>query len=164
LIDQEFNTRLEFEDADDKVTNFLKWQSEVEGRVANLLEIQEFHKEVLLSEWETQLIKSERATSEARAIMNNVIALVNDNLYGVNLICHCLLAKLPKEKMLENQWKQDLGTKDEQISRVQSLTWDAYWSFLIKPHGQQMTIKCLADIVDFMVPELSDAMYMGQLH
>ena len=96
--------------------------------------------------------------------MNNVMELVNDNVYGENLISDCSLGKLPKAKVLENQWKRDLATKDEQFSRVHNLTWDAYWSLLVKPHSQQMTIKCLANVVDRMVPELSDAMYMGQLH
>jgi len=52
LIDQAVNTRLEFEDADDKVTNFLSWQSTTEGRAANLPKIQELHKKILFSEWE----------------------------------------------------------------------------------------------------------------
>ena len=74
----------------------------MEGRTANLLKIQELHKEVFFLEWETQLIKEERATSRVRAIMNNVIEMVNDNLYGVNLISDCSPRKLPKAKMLEN--------------------------------------------------------------
>ena len=68
--------------------------------------------------------------------MNNVIELVNDNLYGANLISDCSTGKLPKAKVLENQLKQDLATKDEQLNRIQSLTWDAYGSFLVKPHSQ----------------------------
>lgn len=95
--------------------------------------------------------------------MNNVIELVNDNLYGANLISDCSPGNLPKAKVLENQWKQDLDTKDEQINRVQSLNCDVYWSFLVKPHSQQMTIKSLVDVVDRMMPELSDSTYTGQL-
>jgi len=53
LIDQIVNTRLEFEDVDDKVTNFLSWQRTVEGRAANLSKNRESHKEILFSEWET---------------------------------------------------------------------------------------------------------------
>ena len=81
------------------------------------------------------MIKEERAISRAKAIMNNVIELVNDNLYGANLISDCFARKLPKAKLLENQWKHDLATKDEQLSRVQSLIWDAYWSLLVKLHS-----------------------------
>jgi len=71
---------------------------------------------------------------------------------------------LPKAKVLEKQWKQDLDTKEEQLNRVQSLNWDAHWSFVVKPYSQQITIKCLVDAVDCMMPELSDATYTGQLH
>jgi len=119
LIDQVVNTRLEFEDADDKVTNYLSLQSIEDGRVAKLPKIEESHKEILFSEWETQLIKEERDTSRARAIMNNVIELVNDNLHGANLIFGCSPGKLPKAKVLEKQWKKDLDNKEEQLNKVQ---------------------------------------------
>ena len=149
---------------DNKVTNYLSWQSTEERRAAKLPKIQELHKEILFSKWETQLIKVERTTSRARAIMNNVIELVNDNLYGTNLISDCSPGNLPKAKVLKNQWRQYLDTKEEHLNKVQSLNWDAYWSFLVKPHSQQMTIKFLVDVVDRMMPKLSDATYIGQLH
>jgi len=63
-----------------------------------------------------------------------------------------------------SKFLQDLAIKEEELNRVQSLTWDAYWSFFIKPHSHYMTIKCLAYAVDRMVPKLSDATYTGQLH
>ena len=58
LIDQVVNTRLEFEDTDYKVTNYLSWQSIKDGRAAKFPKIEESHKEILFSEWETQLIKA----------------------------------------------------------------------------------------------------------
>ena len=100
---------------------FSPGKSTEDGRAANLPKIEESHKTILFSEWETQLIKAEKATSRARAIMNNVIELVNDNLYGANLISYCSPGNLPKVKVLEKQWKQDLDTKEEQLNRVQSL-------------------------------------------
>ena len=92
--------------------------------------------------------------------MNNVIELVNDNLYGANLISDCSPGNLPKVKVLEKQWKQDLETKEEQLNGVQSLNWDVHWPFVVKPHNQQMTIKFL-DVIDHMMPELSNATYTG---
>ena len=89
---------------------------------------------------------------------------MNDNLYLVNLISDCSPGKLPEAKALEDQWRQDLPNREEQIGKVQDLNWDAFWFFLVKPHIQQMATKCLADVVNLMVPELSDAMYTTQLH
>ena len=93
--------------------------------------------------------------------MNNFIELVNDNLYGANLISNCSPRNLPKVKALEKQWKQDLDTKEEQLNRVQSLNWDVHFSFVVKPHNQQMTIKCLVDVIDLMMPKLSNSTYIG---
>ena len=61
LIEKVVNTRLEFEDADEKISGFLTWQDTDEGIVANLPKIQESHKEILFAEWETQLIKEEQS-------------------------------------------------------------------------------------------------------
>lgn len=83
--------------------------------------------------------------------MNNVIELVIDNLYGANLISDRSPGNIPKAKVLEKQWKQDLDTEEEKINRVQSLNLDAHWSFVVKPHNHQMTIKCLVDVVDRMM-------------
>lgn len=103
LIEQTVDTRLEFENADDKVYKFLSCQSPKEGMAANLPKIQESHKEILFSECESQLIKAERGTSTARATMNNVIELVNDSLYGTNSISNFSLGNLMKAQMLEDQ-------------------------------------------------------------
>jgi len=73
LIEHAVDTRLEF--ADDKLTKFLSWQSSEEGMAENLPKIQESHKEILFLEWQSQLIKVERATSRARATMNSAIEL-----------------------------------------------------------------------------------------
>lgn len=47
LIDHVVNTRLEFEVVDDKVTNYLSWQSTKDGRAAKLPKIEESHKEIV---------------------------------------------------------------------------------------------------------------------
>ena len=57
-----------------------------------------------------------------------------------------------------------MNTREEQLKKLESLNWDTYWFYLVKPHSQQMTIKCLADAIDCMMPKLSDAVYTGQLH
>ena len=38
------------------------------------------------------------------------------------------------------------------------------WTYLIKPHSQQTTIKFLSNAIDCIIPEFSDATYTGQLH
>jgi len=71
--------------------------------------------------------------------MNSTIELINDNLHSANLIFECSLENLPKAKVLEKQWKQDLNTREEQLKKLKSLNWDTHWFYLVKPHSQQMT-------------------------
>jgi len=89
LVDQAINSRLEFEEADDKITDYISWKNIEKGRATKLPMIEESHIEILFLEWETQLIKAERATSRAKATRNNIIELVNDNLHSANLIFEC---------------------------------------------------------------------------
>lgn len=131
---------------------------------ANLLKIQELHREILFSEWESQLTKSKKVTSRATATMNGVIELVNDSLYMANLSSDCSPVKLPKAKALEYQWRQEIASREEQIGKVKNLTWDEFWFFLIKLHSQQMAMKFLFEAVNLMVPKLSDATYTTQLY
>ena len=80
--------------------------------------------------------KEEWATSRARVVMNSLVQLINDSLHAANLIFDCIPGKLPKVKEIEKQWKQDLANKDQHISAIQGITWDALWSYLVKPHSQ----------------------------
>ena len=57
-----------------------------------------------------------------------------------------------------------MNTREEQLKKLKSLNLDTHWFYLVKPHSQQMKIKCLADTSDHMMPELSDVVYKGQLH
>ena len=52
LIDGSVSLRLEFENADDKISKFLSWQNSEEGKNANLPRVEERHKEILFAERE----------------------------------------------------------------------------------------------------------------
>ena len=54
--------------------------------------------------------------------------------------------------------------KSQQISKLQTISWDSMWTHLIKPNNQQTAIKLLSNAVDCLIPEFSDATYAGQLH
>ena len=105
MIDKSVDARLELEKADESLAKFLSWQDSNEGKAANLRRIQESHKGILFSEWESQLMKVERATSRCRSTTNNLIELINTSLYLSNLITECSPGKLLKVKSLEQQWK-----------------------------------------------------------
>ena len=164
LIDKSVTLRQEIENADDKISEFLSWQDTEQGRKDNLPRIEERHKEILFMEWEQQLMKSERSISRAKGLMNNTTQLINDSLYATNLISDCTPGELPKVKDADSRWKEEINNKNQQISKLQGISWDNMWSYLIKPHSQQMAIKFLSNAIQCIIPEFSDATYTGQLH
>lgn len=105
LVDEGVTLKIEFDEADEKISEFILWQDSESGRKENLPNIMERHKEIIFLEWERLLIKAERATSRAKIIMNNVTQLVNDNLYAINLIADCTPGQLPKLKETDHGWK-----------------------------------------------------------
>ena len=58
--------RTDLDQADETLTNFLEWQDTDQGQVANLPKILESHKEILFTEWQSQLMKAERAISRCK--------------------------------------------------------------------------------------------------
>jgi len=54
--------------------------------------------------------------------------------------------------------------KNQQFNKLQTISWDNMWTYLIKPLNQQSAIKCLSNAVDCLIPEFSDATYARQLH
>jgi len=115
-------------------------------------------------EWQSQLMKAERATSRHRSMTGNLIELINDTLYLSNLISECTPGKLPSAKALEQTCKQELEKRERLITSIQSLTWDTFWFFLVKPHIQKEAMKCLTDAFAYMIPEITDAACFAQLH
>ena len=109
-------------------------------------------------------MKAERAISRARSMMSNITQFINDSLYSINLISDCVLGYLPKVKETENRWKEEMINKSQRIDKLQAISWENMWTYLIKPNNQQMAIKFLSNAVFCLIPEFSDATYAGQLY
>ena len=56
------------------------------------------------------------------------------------------------------------GENGRLIAGINSLTWDAYWFFLVKPHSQRAALKCLTDAIGHIIPDIQDATYAAQLN
>lgn len=81
MIENVVDARLELEKANEKLTNFLYLQDSTEGMAANLPRIQESHKEILFSEWESQLMKVEREIFRCKTATNGLIKLINNSFH-----------------------------------------------------------------------------------
>jgi len=95
---------------------------------------------------------------------SNLIKLINDTLYLSNLISKCSPGKLPSVKTLEQTWKQELEKRERLIVGIQTLTWETFWFFLVKPHSQRTAMKCLTDAISYVIPEITNTTYIAQLH
>lgn len=108
IIDKSVDARTDLEQVDETLTNFLEWQDTDEGHAASLPKILESHKEILFMEWQSQLMKGERAVSRCKLITSNLVELINDTLYLSNMISQCTPGKLLSAKALEQSCYQEL--------------------------------------------------------
>lgn len=164
IIDKSVDAKQDLEQADETLTDFLTWQDTSEGKATNLPKILESHKEILFLEWQSQLMKEEREVSKCKLSTSNLIELINNTLYLSNMISQCTPGKLLSSKTLEQSCYQELEKNGRLIAGIQSLTWDSYWLFLVKPYSQRATLKCLIDVIGCIIPDIHDATYLAQLH
>ena len=115
-------------------------------------------------EWQSQLNKAERAVSRCKLTTSNLVELINDTLYLSNMISQCTPGKLTSAKTLEQSCYPELEKTGRLIAGINSLTWDTYWMFLVKPYSQRAALKCLSDAIGCIIPEMQDATYDAQLN
>ena len=155
--------RNELDQADELISGYLDWQDSDVGKAAKLPRIQETYKDILFTEWHTQVMKAERADSRCKSTAINLVDLVNNTIYMANMISQCTPRKMTTTNTLEQKFYPELEEKGRLIVGVKSLTSDAYWLFLIKPHTQRSAPKCLTDAIGCIIPDIQDATYAAQL-
>ena len=155
--------RNELDQADELISGYLDWQDSDVGKAAKLPRIQETYKDILFTEWHTQVMKAERAASRCKLTARNMIDLVNNTLYLANMISQCTPGKITTANLIEQTSYPDLEEKGRLIAGVNTLTFDAYWLFFIKPHTQRSALKCLTDALGCIIPDIQDATYASQL-
>jgi len=109
-------------------------------------------------------MKAKREISKCKLTTSNLVELVNDTLYLSNMITQCTPGKLTPAKALEQSCYPELEKTGRLIAGINSLTWDTYWLFLIKPYSQRAALKCLTDAIRSIVPDIQDATYAAQLN
>ena len=88
---------------------------------------------------------------------------VNKNLYRANLIAETTPGYLPNKQQLEAEWRQKAQVKGKEIQALNRLNWECYWAHLVKPHSHWMTIKCIENGAEKVVPALIDSVFSAQL-
>ena len=59
--------------------------------------------------------------------------------------------------------KQKAQEKEKTVQALDRLNWECYWAYLVKPHSQQMTVKCIINAAEKVVPALIDSVFSAQL-
>ena len=65
--------RNELDQTEETITSYLDWQDTDVGKEANLPRIYEPFKDILFTEWNTQMMKAERVASRCKMIATNMI-------------------------------------------------------------------------------------------
>jgi len=107
--------RLEYDEIHKRISDFITWQETEDGRKVDLLKLEEYHKDILFTDWDSRLKQAERATTIAA---NNIIEAINENLHGTNLVRECVPRFLLNVKQLEQQWMQAVQEKEEVIRQL----------------------------------------------
>jgi len=163
INEQVEKARDDLNQADEAITAYIEWQDSKSGKASDLPRILEVHKDILLTEWHTQVLKAERAASRCRLTSSNLVDLVNDTLYIANMISQCTPGKVTTANALEQTCYPKLEGRGRLIAGVNSLNMETYWHFLVKPHEQRAALKCLTDAIQCMIPDIQDATYAAQL-
>lgn len=140
LTSQVIDMRLKYDEVLKRISNFITWQNSEDGRKANFPILEESHKEILFTDWDSRLGQAEKATAVTAATTNTVIENINENLHSANLVAKSIPGFLPNVKHLKQPWRQAIGEKQEAIRKMTKLNWEAYWQYLVKPQSHWMTL------------------------
>ncbi len=152
ITSQVVELRNDYDQANKRITEYLAWQNDEEGKRAGAPKINENHKELLFNKWDEQITQA-----------TILIDCVNENLHRANLVSETTPGYLPIASQLEAEWKQKAQANGETIWALSRLNWESYWTYLVKPHSQCMTVRCIMNAVEKVAPALMDAVFTAQL-
>ena len=106
-----------------------------------------------------------KVVSDARlAPRTNRASLRKISRKGKLLVAQSLASPENRKKVkLQADWKQRAQEKAKAIQGLSKLNWDYYWAYLVKPHSQWMTLKCIINLAEKMAPSLVDSVFLAQL-
>ena len=101
VIDQ----RIEFNELDTKISDYIEWQDSEEGRRSNLPKIKETYKDSIFTYWDIQVKQVELAIARAAGISKSIVKTINHMLHTSSLIKEGDPKSIPDLKILEQSWK-----------------------------------------------------------
>lgn len=115
ITNQVVDLRSDYDQIDKRVTEYLAWQDEDEGKRVGAPRINENHKDLLFNKWDDQIREAEQGAETAATTASILIDCVNENLHRENLIVETTPGYLPNKLRLEVEWKQRAQEKGKAI-------------------------------------------------
>lgn len=106
ITSQVVELRSDYDQNNKRVTEYLTWQDDEEGKRAGAPRINENHKEFLFNKWDEQITQAEQAAETAATQASILIDCVNENLHRANLIIETTPGYLPSKLQLEIECRQ----------------------------------------------------------
>lgn len=104
MIDQIFELRTYCEDINNKISDLITWQDNIDEIKANIPKIQESYKYLLFRDWNIRLKHYEEAIYRARYLAGQVTKIVRESLEDANIITECPEECLPDTQTLIEYW------------------------------------------------------------
>ena len=113
LTSQVIEKRLKYDEILKRVSDFINWHNLEDGRKSNLPKLKESHKEILFAYQHSRLRQAEKATTNAKVAVNNVIKNINENLHSANLLEESILGFLPNVDKSNNSGGKQQRKKEK---------------------------------------------------
>lgn len=117
IIDQ----GIEFNELNSNISDYIEWQDSDEGKGSSLLKINERHKDILFTDWDSRVKQTELAISRASFISKIIIKAINHMLHTSNLIKESDPKTLPDLKALDDNWKNKSQLQKETIEGLSKI-------------------------------------------
>lgn len=105
LTDIIIDKRIEFNELNSKISDYIEWQDSDEGKRLSLPKINKRHKDILFTDWDSQMKQFELTIARASGISKSIIKTINRMFHTSNLIKESDPKKLPDIKALDENWK-----------------------------------------------------------
>ena len=86
LTSQVVDRRLEYDEIPKNIYEFITSKESEEGRKVDLPKLEESHKDILFTDWDSRLKQAERATIIKEVTIDNIIEAISKNQHGANLV------------------------------------------------------------------------------
>jgi len=164
LVDQLPDIITYFDEIEEKIVGFITCKDNVDGRLTNLPRIEESHKEMVFREWEIILKHAKEKIFNARDISNNIIEVISDNLFHLNLIPNYPEGACQTLNFLLNIWQDSSKKRVEIIYQLSKIDLENHWQYLVKPQSRWLMLRCLSNTTTDMLPTLRDSIFINKMH